>query len=132
MVIDNGSGIYDEELYDALRFATKSPIAARADEDLGRFGLGLKTASFSQARRLTVISSRDGKTSAARWDLDYVVEQDQWLLEILDPQDINLDKVYLDKIKAHGTIVMWENLDRILSGDKDTFPHAKLPGCSVN
>ena len=95
---------------------------------MGRFGLGLKTASFSQARRLTVISSRDGKTSAARWDLDYVVEQDQWLLEILDPQDINLDKVYLDKIKAHGTIVMWENLDRILSGDKDTFSPRQVAG----
>ncbi|MCO8109311.1 MULTISPECIES: ATP-binding protein [Acinetobacter] len=128
LVIDNGSGMYDEELYDALRFATKSPITARADEDLGRFGLGLKTASFSQARRLTVISSRDGKTSAARWDLDYVVEQDQWLLEILDPQDINLDKVYLDKIKAHGTIVMWENLDRVLSGDKDTFSPRQVAG----
>lgn len=96
LIIDNGTGMEAEELCDALRFATKSPITSRSEEDLGRFGLGLKTASFSQARRLTVISSKDGKIAAARWDLDYVVEQDQWLLEILDPQDINLDKVYLE------------------------------------
>src|SRR5690606_13981054 len=82
LIIDNGTGMYDEELYNALRFATKSPIVSRSEEDLGRFGLGLKTASFSQARRLTVISSKDDNIAAARWDLDYVVEQDQWLLEI--------------------------------------------------
>ncbi|EXE56211.1 ATP-binding protein [Acinetobacter sp. 1239920] len=128
LIIDNGVGMYDEELYDALRFATKSPVAARADEDLGRFGLGLKTASFSQSRRLTVISSKNSKISAARWDLDYVVEKDQWLLEILDPKDIRLDKEYLEKIKVHGTIVMWENLDRVLSGDKDTFSPRQVAG----
>lgn len=113
LIIDNGIGMTADELYQALRFATKSPVENRSDEDLGRFGLGLKTASFSQARTLTVISSKFGKLCAAQWDLDYVVNNDKWLLKIIDPYELELDKIYLDKIVKQGTIVLWDRIDRI-------------------
>ena len=55
-IIDNGNGMNREELIEAMRPGTKSPLSERSEEDLGRFGLGLKTASYSQCRRLTVES----------------------------------------------------------------------------
>lgn len=113
LIIDNGTGMSSDELHLALKFAAKSPVETRKDEDLGRFGLGLKTASFSQARKITVITSQNNQLCAAQWDLDYIVQEDQWLLKIIEINDIGLDEEYLNKIKEHGTIVMWENIDRI-------------------
>lgn len=113
LIVDNGQGMTADELYQALRFAAKSPTETRLEEDLGRFGLGLKTASFSQARKLTVISSKNGQICAAQWDLDYVIENDQWLLKIIDPIEFQLDATYLEKIAYHGTIVVWDHIDRI-------------------
>ena len=61
----------------------KDPSKEREIMDLGRFGSGLKTASISQAKKITVFSKRlDGKLSAARWDVDYVCEKKAWLLEV--------------------------------------------------
>lgn len=113
LIVDNGQGMTTDELYQALRFAAKSPAEIRSEDDLGRFGLGLKTASFSQARRLTVISSKNEQVCAAQWDLDYVIENDQWLLKIIDPTEFQLDVTYLEKIACHGTIVVWDYIDRI-------------------
>lgn len=115
MVIDDGVGMSTDELHQALRFATKSPSDHREEEDLGRFGLGLKTASFSQARKLTVLTCKGGQISAAQWDLDYVIQSDQWLLKVIDPNELNIDVIYLDKISDHGTIVIWDEIDRIES-----------------
>ncbi|MDM1757676.1 ATP-binding protein [Acinetobacter sp. 256-1] len=113
LIIDNGLGMNADELYQALRFATKSPTEIRQERDLGRFGLGLKTASFSQARKLTVLSCKNGQLSAAQWDLDYVIQSDQWLLKVIDPSELEIDEIYLDKISKHGTIVIWDEIDRI-------------------
>ena len=113
LIIDNGQGMTADELYQALRFAAKSPTELRSDEDLGRFGLGLKTASFSQARKLTVISSKNGQICAAQWDLDYVIQNDQWLLKIIDATELQLDAAYLEKVASQGTIVVWDHIDRI-------------------
>ena len=55
---DNGKGMSRAELLAAMRLGDRNPLAERGAQDLGRFGMGLKTASFSQARRLTVASSR--------------------------------------------------------------------------
>lgn len=120
LIIDNGQGMDSDELYQALRFATKSPIEIREEKDLGRFGLGLKTASFSQARKLTVVSCKEGKMSAAQWDLDYVVQSDQWLLKIIDPSELSIDSMYLDQIAVHGTIVIWDDIDRIEFSENHT------------
>ncbi len=64
-IIDNGKGMTEEELLVAMKPGSKNPLHARASNDLGRFGLGLKTASFSQCRKFTVVTRKNGKLSAA-------------------------------------------------------------------
>ncbi len=86
-ILDNGSGMSPDELIAAMRPGSRNPLEERTGTDLGRFGLGLKTASFSQCRRLTVITARDGVRSAAIWDLDFVAEQNEWLLQLPDPSE---------------------------------------------
>ena len=112
-VLDDGDGMTEDELSEAMRPGSMSPLKCRAVDDLGRFGLGLKTASFSQCRQLTVASLRNGQFSTRRWDIDHVVQVEEWQLlkstipgseEILKPLR-NLDQ---------GTMVLWEELDRLV------------------
>src|SRR4051812_28384407 len=80
-VKDDGEGMDSEELSNAMRLGSHSPRDGRPPTDLGRFGLGLKTASFSQARTLSVVTRREGQPIAVRrWDLDYVEEMAEWCL----------------------------------------------------
>ena len=60
-VLDDGYGMTQEELHAAMRPASANPLAERSPDDLGRFGWGMKSASFSQCKRLTVISSKNGE-----------------------------------------------------------------------
>src|SRR5262249_52744393 len=71
-ILDDGSGMDEKELLVAMRHGSRSPTEPRAETDLGRFGLGLKTASMSQCRRLTVASRKGGNIHGMVWDLDYV------------------------------------------------------------
>jgi len=114
-VVDDGCGMTDEELREAMRPGSAQALAERRKDDLGRFGLGLKTASFSQCRRLTVRSSRDGHDPATRcWDLDYIEEIGEWKL-LLDARGPDSEATLgaVDK-RSHGTIVLWEKLDRVI------------------
>lgn len=111
-ILDDGCGMSPEELTQAMQHGSRSPREARGEGDLGRFGLGLKTASFSQCRRLTVVSRRDGVLAARCWDLDLVVEKDEWILRLLDEDEINL-LPYVDQIGRSGTLVLWQKLDRL-------------------
>ena len=88
-VLDDGRGMGPHELTDAMQHGSRSPREVREAGDLGRFGLGMKTASFSQCRRLTVVSRKGGKLSARCWDLDFVVEKDEWMLRLLDEAEIH-------------------------------------------
>lgn len=109
-VLDDGKGMSEEELIAAMRPGSRSPLATRDAPDLGRFGLGLKSASFSQCRRLTVVSRKNGKTSVAVWDLDEVAERNEW--EVLLPDDVSgIPEV--GQLGATGTLVLWQKLDRI-------------------
>lgn len=119
LVVDDGRGMDRSHLVAAMRPGSQSPLEARAPNDLGRFGLGLKTASFSQCRSLTVASHRQGGAVATRrWDLDYVGETSEWrLLHGFGPgSEICLTQ--LDRVKS-GTVVVWEKLDRLV-GDADS------------
>lgn len=70
-ILDNGRGMNDAELENAMQLGARNPLDERSADDLGRFGLGLKTASFSQGRRLTVASRSAGfEQVCLRWDLD--------------------------------------------------------------
>jgi len=113
-LLDDGEGMNESLLGRAMVLGATSPNDKRAKNDLGRFGLGLKTASFSQCRNLTVASSKNNVTSIRRWDLDYICQSgtDEWRLlkaprsgsaPLLEP---------LSKLTS-GTFVLWEVLDRI-------------------
>lgn len=114
-ISDNGSGMNESELQEAMRLGGNGPLAERSEHDLGRFGLGLKTASFSQCRNLSVASScSDGQTSIRCWDLDYVGKSDQWrLLTSVDPATEALLGNPIRKTGS-GTVVLWKNMDRIV------------------
>ena len=65
-ILDDGKGMDEQELDRAMRLGEQNPLDPRAAGDLGRFGLGLKTASFSQCRCLTVASQRNGQIACLR------------------------------------------------------------------
>lgn len=111
-VLDNGRGMASDVLTAAMQHGSRSPREVREDGDLGRFGLGMKTASFSQCRRLTVVSCCKGTISARCWDLDYVVQRDEWLLQCLDPTAIERLPL-IDSLAGSGTMILWEKLDRL-------------------
>ncbi|EPR65482.1 ATP-binding protein [Cyclobacterium qasimii] len=110
--MDDGAGMDEEALAQAMRPGSQNPTEKRAPNDLGRFGLGLKTASFSQCRVFTVLSkTQSDPITTWRWDLDYVVsEEGGWnILEIADDEDI----ATVNDIGT-GTMIVWEHLDRIV------------------
>ncbi len=128
-IVDNGHGMRQKELLEAMRHGAANPKQERSPNDLGRFGLGLKTASFSQCRQLTVASSKEGLLCGAEWDLDVVSHKDEWVLSVLDKNEV-MELPYFDKLSKTGTIVVWRKLDRLFedhSGQKrDEIVNEKL------
>ena len=126
-VLDDGDGMTEGQLSEAMRPGSMSPLEDRSVDDLGRFGLGLKTASFSQCRQLTVASVRNGQFSTRRWDLDHVARVEEW--QLLKNPAVGSDEILKPLLKlAHGTMVLWEDLDRVVgnvltsdSGSHDDF-----------
>ncbi len=116
-VIDDACGMNEEELVVAMRYGSKSSEEVRDAEDLGRFGLGLKMASLSQCRCLTVVTKQNSSIIAAQWDLDHIIESGNWALKWFNQTEIN-SIPFIDELKQkeHGTIVVWENFDRMLNG----------------
>jgi hypothetical protein len=111
-ICDNGTGMNKDELVLAMTPGSKDPEEDRSEKDLGRFGMGLKTASFSQCKRLTCISKRAGYATIKRcWDIDFINTENEWQL-----LDYVSDKSFLEKIEMQksGTLVLWEKLDRIV------------------
>ena len=128
-VVDNGSGMDAEGLLLAMRHGAADRKRKRSARDLGRFGLGLKTASFSQCRRLTVASMRSGGLSAAEWDLDLIDSRDDWILSVLDQSEIS-SVPFVDCLKGSGTVVVWRSLDRLFEDEvgqkRDEIVNEKL------
>ena len=117
-VIDDGDGMSKDSLAKARRHGSTSPLEARRIEDMGRYGLGMKTSSLSQCRRTTVISLRDGLICAYCWDLDVVVKRSSWIMLELDADDIaKLPHVNQLWTQKKGTIILWQNLDRLTVGE---------------
>jgi hypothetical protein len=112
VIKDDGCGMDDIEIIQAMRPGSKNPTDRRGANELGRFGLGLKTASFSQARKLTLISKKQSVEPVYwTWDLDFVRQTGSWDLIKYVP-----DKKYLDDISKmnSGTIVIWNDIDRVV------------------
>ena len=111
-ISDDGGGMDLEGLKLAMTPGSKDPKDNRDEHDLGRFGLGLKTSSFSQCKRLTVATKSEGFNVINRcWDLDYVNETKKWSL--LDYISDNSLANKLEGLKS-GTTVIWEKLDRLV------------------
>jgi len=130
-VLDNGKGMSCSELESAMRHGSKNPVETRDPGDLGRFGLGLKTASLSQCRRLTVVSRKSGTTSALSWDLDVVRKSKRWFAVVLSDTDVvNVPLVNRLLQYQSGTLVVWQVLDRLVAEAADPISEmtTKLSG----
>lgn len=120
---DDGRGMSDDELFKAMRLGERNPLHERHSTDLGRFGLGLKTASFSQCRRLTVGTRHAGQIHCLCWDLDLLASRNdgRWVL-LEGPHESSAGRLApLDDL-SHGTLILWEQLDRVVTrsfGEKD-------------
>lgn len=113
-ICDNGDGMTSAELFDAMKYGSERKREHRSNDDLGRFGLGLKAASLSQCRRLTVISKKDNVISAYIWDLDIIEEKRDWfVIECSNEQISGIKFVDYFRDKRSGTVVLWENFDII-------------------
>lgn len=123
-ILDDGKGMTNEDLIQAMRPGSKNPLDVREKNDLGRFGLGLKTASFSQTRKFSVISKAiDSIPYLWSWDLDFVNKSKSWTLIRYCPQYEH----FIEKIQhlASGTCVIWWDLDRITKDTKEDNEDSK-------
>lgn len=127
-IADDGDGMDEPTLVNAMRIGSRNPRESRDPRDLGRFGLGLKTASLSQGRRVTVFTRvRNGDAIVRCWDLDHIAETNEWRL--LHAPTVLAGKLADDLANSkHGTVVIWEKLDRLTAGtetdsdsDEDAF-----------
>lgn len=114
IIFDNGCGMSKDELYEAMRYGSKNPLEERKNDDLGRFGLGLKAASLSQCRRLVVVSKKNNAICAYSWDLDFVIQRGEWVLKCFSNEEIKeyVHIEMIDKVET-GTYILLENFDRI-------------------
>jgi hypothetical protein len=110
---DDGTGMDLESLVIAMRPASGSPQDAREPDDLGRFGWGLKSASLSQARVLTVVSWCRGGVNAARWDIDNI---DDWEMEVFEGIEAE-SLLAKPQTSESGTEVIWTHSDRVFDRD---------------
>ena len=118
---DNGVGMSNanNELVDSFRLGSKNPLEERDPNDLGRFGFGMKTASLSQARILTVITKKKGyNTLAFSLDLNFIRDKGKWLLRTVDDDLFEAEFDYLRNLDS-GTIVRWDDWDRAPNSEDD-------------
>lgn len=119
---DNGEGMDEDTLKASMQFPSNSPEFIRGGSDLGRFGLGMKTASFSQTRCFTVLSRKKGeqKYSGRTWDVEYLKKEKEWRLLVNSSEEIEkllfsfseLSKSFLGQFESFeaNTIVIWNGL----------------------
>jgi hypothetical protein len=124
-VTDDGKGMDEKSLLAAMRPGSQNPLRERDPNDLGRYGLGLKTASFSQARRMTVRSiTSETQASTRCWDLDHVSRVKDW--QLLRSGNLESEPYFrrLEGLKC-GTSVVWQNLDRLVAGQSSQDDRAQ-------
>jgi hypothetical protein len=113
-VADDGTGMSASTITEAMRYGSQR--AYPGDDDLGKFGLGLKTASMSQCRRLSVASRAGNLNSPLQvriLDLDHIEETDEW--EVLVARASQCDERLVEPLRYQlGTVVLWQALDRVL------------------
>lgn len=121
-IVDDGHGMNESELIEAMRLGSKNPLDNREEKDLGRFGLGLKSSSFSQCKVLTVISKKDEILSGFEWDLDVVKTSNDFSLRQLNTEKLNkfIKNTSIEGSQS-GTVIQWANFDRIKVSSNNLF-----------
>lgn len=113
-ILDNGCGMSRKELYVAMRYGSRASEENREDNDLGRFGLGMKSASLSQCRIMTVVSKKNGRVSAYQWDYNKIKGQSKWLMLEYKPEELErLPYIEVLLAQKSGTLVVWQDFDVI-------------------
>lgn len=126
IISDNGLGMKKSELLEAMAIGSSDPDQHRDHLDLGRFGMGMKTAAFSLGKCLTVISKCDGILSNAQWDLDYIKQCNQWGLKISDESNnLLMDLAPHLAQYSNGTLVCISNIDKLISEEKSSEKEKK-------
>ncbi|MFF0266866.1 ATP-binding protein [Kribbella sp. NPDC004536] len=110
-VVDDGEGMTRDGLVTAMTVAARGPATPRLPSDLGRFGVGLKSASFSQARQLTVETAADGQRHTRTWDLDVVETFGEWRLLHGSDEETSAILKRIRPSGSHGTVVLWRRLN---------------------
>jgi hypothetical protein len=123
-IADNGCGMDLDGLKNAMKYGSSERLEKNS---LGKFGLGLKTASTAFCRRFSVISrcKDDPTLRKVQWDLDYVAKQQEWLLQF--PEILEDEKELLENTAGNGsgTLVVWDKVDRLLRDYKTKAPAEK-------
>lgn len=113
-ILDNGLGMNYKELENAMTFGSDRSNKLDNELDLGRFGLGLKSASLSQCRKMTIISKEKDSINAMCYDLDVIEKENDWVLEVLNEEEFEKMPCYeLLKKYETGTLVIWQNFDKL-------------------
>ncbi len=112
-IFDNGIGMDENGLINAMRYGAKVRLSP---ESLGKFGLGLKTASTAFCRKLSVISREraTGDLIKATWNLDHVVDKGKWELQLAEATEAEAKEFETVIGNRAGTVVVWEKVDRLL------------------
>jgi hypothetical protein len=125
-IADNGIGMSREKLIQAMKYGSEE---RENPESLGKFGLGMKTASTAFCRKLSVVSKDSGTAEAkmATWDLDHVGATNRWDLLVSDEPDSEaIDHLNSIAPDHSGTVVIWEKIDRLMKAyDNPTGAHAR-------
>ena len=111
-ILDDGDGMSADVLFEAMRYGCMSAEEERSEDDLGRFGMGMKSASLSQCRSLTVVSYEGNLLNGFTWDYNHILKTQDWMIQELDSSEIN-KLPYIEKLKTlkRGTLVIWQDFD---------------------
>ncbi len=133
LIMDDGVGMSIKDLESAMVYGARNPNDKRDENDLGRFGLGLKSASLSQCRELIVISKCANELSILSWDLDYVINNQEWAVKeysLDEVKHLSIKEIDLLNERESGTIVLWRNFDRF-ENQKEKFENEFLKKIEV-
>lgn len=114
VILDDGQGMSKDEMFEAMRYGSSNPLEEREQTDLGRFGLGMKSASLSQCRKFVIASKKDNKINAYSWDLDYVMSTKKWALRYYSNDEMaKLPLINKLEEQTNGTYLILLDFDRI-------------------
>ncbi len=111
-ILDDGYGMSKDVLFEAMRYGSSDPEQERSDQDLGRFGLGMKAASLSQCRVLTVVSKQAGEYCGYTWDFNIIKKKKDWIIQEYSQSELK-EIPYMEELQnlEHGTLVVWQDFD---------------------